>query len=260
MLSQLAKYVKQKCVKILFFQCVLVIVISSVGVLARPQDPFFEFGSFQVPAVGFNSKPNQFSRLSSVSVASPAPSLPLIKNQNLFTLAGPPYSFPTPQSTTVNVASYPTVSFTQTYTPAPTPIVRQSYTHASPVPTVRQSYTPAPVNVPSNDEENEVIPTKMTPFVDLGLTEDAVETKDMVEIKDIDEVEEIIEEIPKSSGGVKVNVLKNDSGVNKEVDSDNDVTKEKHVMTKNDLIQMAMDRLKDMEDKLGNLSVIKKRI
>lgn len=222
------------------------LTLGSLGLgLARPQSPFFEFSSFSVPAASFNS--DKFAPL--VTRLPASPSLATIQDPDLFTIAGPPYpSQPTPPPYT----SYPV-------TPAP---VQPQFVYN------QQSYvsTLAPVDIVTESPETaqkiaDVMVTKMTPFVDLGLTESLEDGADEA-LKEVEapvltieqETKEATDELPKSSGKgvVKVQLTENDikdimMAIKEETEEE-----EGHTLTKTDLVEMAVERLKEMEDKLGN--------
>ena len=208
------------------------LTLGSLGLgLARPQSPFFEFSSFSVPAASFNS--DKFAPL--VTRLPASPSLATIQDPDLFTIAGPPYrSQPTPPPYT----SYPV-------TPAP---VQPQFDIVTESPETAQKIA-------------DVMVTKMTPFVDLGLTESLEDGADEA-LKEVEapvltieqETKEATDELPKSSGKgvVKVQLTENDikdimMAIKEETEKE-----EGHTLTKTDLVEMAVERLKEMEDKLGN--------
>ena len=208
------------------------LTLGSLGLgLARPQSPFFEFSSFSVPAASFNS--DKFAPL--VTRLPASPSLATIQDPDLFTIAGPPYpSQPTPPPYT----SYPV-------TPAP---VQPQFDIVTESPETAQKIA-------------DVMVTKMTPFVDLGLTESLEDGADEA-LKEVEapvltieqETKEATDELPKSSGKgvVKVQLTENDikdimMAIKEETEEE-----EGHTLTKTDLVEMAVERLKEMEDKLGN--------
>ena len=227
--------------------CQVCLTLGCLGLgLARPQSPFFEFSSFSVPAASFNSA--KFAPL--VTRLAPSPSLATIQDPDLFTIAGPPYpSHPTPP---------PYTSYPVTPAPAKPQVVynQQSYVSTS---------APAPVDIVTVSPETapkiaDVMATKMTPFVDLGLTESLEDVEDEA-LKEVEapelvieqEVKEVTKELPKPSekGVVKVQLTENDihdimMAIKKETEEE-----EGHTMTKTDLVEMAVERLKEMEDKLG---------
>ena len=228
--------------------CQACLTLSSLGLgLSRPQSPFFEFKSFSVPAVSFNSA--KFAPLVSRLPASPA--LVTIQDPDLFTIAGPPYpSHPTPPPYT----SYPVTQ---------APVKPQSIYN-------QQSYvsTSAPVDIVTESPESDpkiadVMATKMTPFVDLGLTETLEDGTDegltetledgTDEAPELTIKQEAVEELPKSSGKgvVKVQLTENDiRDIMKSIKEEAEEA-EGHTITKTDLVEMAVERLKEMEDKLG---------
>ena len=216
--------------------CQVCLTLSSLGLgLSRPQSPFFEFNSFSVPAVSFNS--DEFAPL--VSRLPASPSLATVQDPDLFTIAGPPYpSHPTPP---------PYTSYPVTQAPVKPQIVYNQQSYVS---------TSAPVDIVTESPESvpkiaDVMATKMTPFVDLGLTEsleDGVEEAPELAIK-----QEAVEELPKSSdkGVVKVQLTENDiRDIMKSIKEEAEEA-EGHTITKTDLVEMAVERLKEMEDKLG---------
>ena len=124
---------------------------------------------------------------------------------------------------------------------------------------------PSPVAIVTEYPETapkiaDVMATKMTPFVDLGLTEssedgtaEALKEVEAPELVIEQEVTEVTEELPKSSGKgvVKVQLTENDirdimMAIKEETEE------EGHTLTKTDLVEMAVERLQEMEDKLGN--------
>ena len=219
--------------------CQACLTLGSLGLgLSRPQSPFFEFKSFSVPAVSFNSA--KFAPL--VSRLPASPSLATIQDPDLFTIAGPPYpSLPTPPPYT----SYPVTQ---------APVKPQIFYN-------QQSYvsTSAPIDIVTESPESDpkiadVMATKMTPFVDLGLTESLEDGTDEG-LTELTIKQEAVEELPKSSGKevVKVQLTENDiRDIMKSIKEEAEEA-EGHTITKTDLVEMAVERLKEMEDKLGNL-------
>ena len=95
--------------------------------------------------------------------------------------------------------------------------------------------------------------TKMTPFVDLGLTESLEDGTDEAPKLTIKQEAVEVEELPKSSGKgvVKVQLTENDiRDIMKSIKEEAEEA-EGHTITKTDLVEMAVERLKEMEDKLG---------
>ena len=203
--------------------------------LSRPQQPFFEFSSFPVPAVSLHSAsfaPHQLG-------LAPAP--PTLATPNLFTVAGPPYPAPATRHY-------------QGYTPAPAP---------APEPMPMEMVTPAEPE-PAMEELAPSAPTKMTPFVNLGTAEAGLMEAGVVMAEaeldtGLTEAEppvavESVEpeaELPRTGGG-QVTVTLDDNDIKEIMKAITEHSEgDKHVMTKTDLVQMAVERLKEMEDKMG---------
>ena len=197
--------------------------------------------------VSFNS--GKFAPL--VTRTKPNPSVPAIQDPDLFTIAGPPYpGSPTPPPYT----SYPA--------PPEPPVVytQQSYvTTTAPAPAV-EVVTEAAAEIKIAD----VMATKMTPFVDLGEAAEDGTDAGLKEVKEVmkeimqdsmpEVMKEAIKELPRSSeqGVVKVQLTEDDirdimEAVKKETEE-----AETHSITKTDLVEMAVERLREMEDKLGS--------
>merc|ERR1712154_444346 len=103
--------------------------------------------------------------------------------------------------------------------------------------------------------------TKMTPFVDLGeAAEDGTDAgmKEIMQDSMPEVMKEAIKELPRSSeqGVVKVQLTEDDirdimEAVKKETEE-----AETHSITKTDLVEMAVERLREMEDKLEIMEVM----
>ena len=194
--------------------------------------------------VSFNS--GKFAPL--VTRTKPNPSIPAIQDPDLFTIAGPPYpGSPTPPPYT----SYPAPP--EPVTPPPVVYTQQSYVASTaPAPAV-EVVTEAAAEIKIAD----VMATKMTPFVDLGeAAEDGTDAglKEIMQDSMPEVMKEAIKELPRSSeqGVVKVQLTEDDirdimEAVKKETEE-----AETHSITKTDLVEMAVERLREMEDKLGS--------
>ena len=203
--------------------------------LSRPQQPFFEFSSFRVPAVSLHSASFAPQQLA----LAPAP--PTLATPNLFTVAGPPYHAPAPA---------PATRHYQGYTPAP-----------APEPMLMEVVTPAE---PAMEELVPSAPTKMTPFVNLGTAEAGLMEAEVMEAEaeldaGLTETEPAVAvegveaeaELPRAGGG-QVTVTLDDNDIKEIMKAITEHSEgDKHVMTKTDLVQMAVERLKEMEDKMG---------
>ena len=164
-----------------------------------------------------------------------APAPPTLATPNLFTVAGPPYHAPA----TRHYQGY-------TPAPAPEPMLMEVVTPAEPEPAMEEL-------VPS-------APTKMTPFVNLGTAEAGLmEAEVMMAEEELDAglteaepaVAEAEAELPRAGGG-QVTVTLDDNDIKEIMKAITEHSEgDKHVMTKTDLVQMAVERLKEMEDKMG---------
>merc|ERR1711997_743857 len=228
----------------------------------RPQTPFFDFQSFDVPASRFNTQPVR----QELKTFSPVRT----RNNQQFSSFAPAPLKPEDNQELVSFASISPEDNQEFVSVDPLkPEDEQEITRFSPIP-IEEEKQPVIMSLPltiedgkpmtdvfsmAEPEEDMTDTVKMVPFVNLGesspLTE-AVEQPALPELMSEEKLKEVMVMTPPEQPTDTEAMSEKEKPMDPEVSE-----KPSSPMTKHTLIQMAVDRLKDMEEKEEVMEIMK---